>query len=77
MQRTNRETTQQKKTCFFCLNNNVEIDYKDAALLGKFISSYGKIMPRKRSGSCTKHQRKMANAIKRARAMGIMSFTSR
>jgi small subunit ribosomal protein S18 len=77
MQRITRETMAQKKTCHFCQNNVKEIDYKDGALLGKFISSYGKIMPRKRSGACTKHQRKLANAIKRARIMGVLSFTSR
>lgn len=77
MFRKNKELAPQKKTCHFCLENAKEIDYKDGVLLGRFISSYGKIMPRRRSGVCAKHQRKLANAIKRARIMGILSFTSR
>jgi len=65
------------KQCFFCLNNKQEIDYKDAQLLRRFISSYGKIAPRKRSGVCAKHQRHLATAIKRSRIMSLLPFTNK
>jgi small subunit ribosomal protein S18 len=66
-----------KKTCYFCADNVREIDFKDEAILRKFISSYGKIVPRRRSGVCSKHQRKLALAIKRARIAGILPFTNK
>jgi small subunit ribosomal protein S18 len=50
------------------------IDYKDAVTLKKFCSSYAKIMPRRKSGVCAWHQRKLAKAIKRARITGLMPF---
>lgn len=77
MPKITRQLGNQKKVCYFCVNNIQEIDYKDATTLGKFISSYGKIRPRRKSGVCAKHQRKLATAIKRARIMGILSFTTR
>ena len=64
------------KNCHFCVNNVPEIDYKDTQTLRRFISSYAKIVPRKRSGVCAKHQRKLSNAIKRARTMALLPFTS-
>ncbi|MBI4239719.1 30S ribosomal protein S18 [Candidatus Uhrbacteria bacterium] len=63
-----------KKECFFCTHTTVEIDYKDAQLLRRFISSYGKIAPCRRSGTCSKHQRKLALAIKRARVVALLPF---
>lgn len=77
MRQNNSAITTGRKTCYFCANNVKEIDYKDEAVLRKFISSYGKIVPRRRSGVCTKHQRKLALAIKRARILGILPFTNR
>lgn len=65
------------KNCYFCINNVKEIDYKDIQTLRRFISSYGKIVPRKRSGVCSKHQRNLANSIKRARVMALLPFTTR
>ena len=62
------------KACYFCVNNIQDIDYKDTQILQKFISSYGKIAPRRRSGLCAKHQRKAAQAIKRARIMALLPF---
>lgn len=64
------------KNCHFCVNNISTIDYKDTQTLRRFISSYAKIVPRKRSGVCSKHQRKLANAIKRARIMALLPFTN-
>lgn len=59
--------------CYFCQRNINEIDYKDTALLYKFVSGLGKIKARKRTGVCSKHQRKLARAIKRARHLGLLS----
>ena len=66
-----------KKVCYFCAQNIQNIDFKDADLLRHFISAQAKIMPRKRSFLCAKHQRKLATAIKRARYLAILPFTSR
>jgi small subunit ribosomal protein S18 len=77
MMRQQNNTTTQKKSCYFCVNNVERIDYKSEEVLRKFLSSYGKIVPRRRSGVCTKHQRKLAVAIKRARVVGILPFTTK
>ncbi|MBU4421816.1 30S ribosomal protein S18 [Candidatus Parcubacteria bacterium] len=70
----NKNIQLKPRMCYFCINNMKEIDYKDTTTLKKFISSYGKIVPRKRSKVCMKHQRKMSQAIKRARIMGLLPF---
>ena len=62
------------KQCHFCRVNTVAIDYKDTDTLRRYISSFGKIVPRKRSGVCQWHQRKLANAIKRARFMALLPY---
>ncbi|MEK7649164.1 MAG: 30S ribosomal protein S18 [Patescibacteria group bacterium] len=63
-----------KKACYFCIHPTTPIDYKDVAVLRRFISSYGKISPRRRNGVCATHQRKLAVAIKRARIMALLPF---
>ncbi len=65
------------KSCYFCVNMYKEVDYKDAQLLRRFMSSYAKIAPRRRSGVCMKHQRKLSTAIKYARIMALVPFTRR
>ncbi len=65
------------KQCHYCVNKNEAIDFKDVATLRKFVSSYMKIAPRRRSGLCAAHQRKVARAIKQARVAGLMSFVPR
>ena len=65
---------QKSKSCFYCTNNKMVVDYKDLNNLKKFLSSYMKIAPRRRSGLCAKHQRQVANAIKRARQASLMAF---
>jgi small subunit ribosomal protein S18 len=65
------------KTCFFCQQNIDEINYKDTDTLRRYLSSFGKIVPRKRSGVCAWHQRKLANAIKRARFMALVPYLVR
>lgn len=63
--------------CYFCVNHYTEIDYKEPQLLRRFTSSYGKVAPRRRSAVCAKHQRKLAEAIKRARIVALLPFTNR
>jgi len=66
-----------QKTCFFCTNDIKEIDYKDTKTLQRFLSSYAKILPRKKTGTCAKHQRKLAHSVKRARFMALIPYTTR
>lgn len=67
-------TIKTRKQCFYCVNNLKTIDWQDEATLRRFVSSYWKIAPQRRSGLCAKHQRKVARAIKRARTMAIMPY---
>lgn len=60
--------------CYFCSQNLKEIDYKNTELLKRFISSQCKILPRRKTGVCSRHQRKLAQAIKRARFMALLPF---
>ncbi|MEK7644148.1 MAG: 30S ribosomal protein S18 [Patescibacteria group bacterium] len=66
-----------EKRCYFCINNRAVIDYKDVQTLRRFVSSYMKIAPRRRSGLCASHQRKVSSAIKQARIAGLLSFVSK
>lgn len=65
-----------KKVCYFCANHIDYIDYKDVELLKRYISEKGKILPRRVTGTCAKHQRTLTVAIKRARIMGLLPFTA-
>ena len=71
------DSIKKEKTCYFCENNMDEIDYKEEQMLRKFINYYYKIIPKRRTGVCSKHQRKLSNAIKRARIMAIIPFTTK
>ncbi|MDR0403042.1 MAG: 30S ribosomal protein S18 [Treponema sp.] len=64
-----------KKVCRFC-TQKLKIDYKDADMLRKFITERGKILPRRITGTCAKHQRALALAIKRARIIAILPFVA-
>jgi len=64
-----------RKICAFCADKSTSIDYKDIAKLKKFTTERGKILPRRTSGVCAKHQRMLAMAIKRARVMALMPYT--
>ena len=66
-----------RKMCRFCADSEVKIDYKDAGQLRYFISERGKIVPRRISGNCANHQRQITLAVKRARHLALMPFTSR
>ena len=63
-----------RKVCVFCQEKVEAIDYKDVTRLRKFISEGGKILPRRMSGTCAKHQRELAKAIKRARVAALLPF---
>ena len=65
------------KVCYFCQQKINEINYQDTDLLHQFISGQAKILPPKRTGTCAKHQRKLAKAIKKARIMGLLPFTTK
>ncbi len=62
--------------CYFCKNNIKEIDFKNVQVLTKFTSGLEKIKSRKKTGTCSYHQRHLAKAIKRARALGLLPFTA-
>ena len=63
-----------RKVCSFCVNKTEVIDYKDAGKLRNYISDRGKIEPRRRTGTCAKHQRALAIAIKRARHLALLPY---
>ena len=65
-----------RKVCQFCADKNKEIDYKDTQTLKKYISDRGKILPRRISGNCSKHQREMTKAIKRARQVALIPYSA-
>ena len=62
------------KNCYFCQQKINEIDHQDTDLLRRFTSGQAKIIAPKRTGTCAKHQRRLAKAIKRARIMGLLPF---
>lgn len=65
-----------KKVCAFCVDRAEFIDYKDVAKLRRFISERGKILPRRVTGTCAYHQRALTVAIKRARHLALLPYTS-
>jgi len=66
-----------KKVCRFCVDKVDDINYKDSKLLSSFISERGKITPRRISGVCTPHQKRLSEAIKQARNIALLPFASR
>ena len=76
MMRRERTRKPRRKVCSFCVDKVDEIDYKDVAKLRRFTTERGKILPRRISGVCAKHQRKLTIAIKRARAIALLPFTA-
>jgi small subunit ribosomal protein S18 len=64
-----------RRVCRFCADRALDIDYKDAQALRYFITDRGKLVPRRISGNCAKHQRKLTRAVKRARNIALMPFT--
>ena len=72
-----RRYTARPKICQFCADKNLHMDYKQVDLLRRFVTEEGKIRPRRQTGTCAKHQRELASAIKRARHIAILPFTGR
>lgn len=67
---------QRKKVCALCSDKNFVLDYKNPEQLRKFISENGKILPRRTTGACAKHQREITTTIKRARHIGFLPYTN-
>jgi small subunit ribosomal protein S18 len=65
-----------RKVCAFCADKIDSVDYKNSAKLRRFVSDRGKIMPRRGTGNCAKHQRMVMHAIKRARQIALLPFTA-
>ncbi len=65
-----------KRVCTFCIDKVESIDYKEGGKLRKYVTERGKILPRRISGNCAKHQRQLTVAIKRARHMALLPFTA-
>ncbi|MGN0940426.1 MAG: 30S ribosomal protein S18 [Selenomonadaceae bacterium] len=76
MMRRDRGRRPRRKVCSFCVDHVDSIDYKDVAKLRRFITERGKILPRRISGNCAKHQRQVTLAIKRARNIALLPFTA-
>lgn len=66
-----------KRVCFFCKNREALIDYKDAGLMKRFVTEGGKISPRRFTGTCAKHQKKLTVEIKKARQMALLHYTDK
>ena len=72
----NRGRKARKKVCGFCVDKVENIDYKDIARLRRYMSERGKILPRRVTGTCARHQRKLTVAIKRARHLALLPYTT-
>ena len=73
--RRKRRTFARRKICRFCVDSDLKIDYKDSKTLRYFVTERGKIVPRRISGNCAKHQRELTTAIKRARQIALLPYT--
>ena len=71
-----RKGGRRRRVCRFCADKTLKIDYKDPQGIRYFISERGKIVPRRISGNCTKHQRRVCLAVKRSRNIALMPFTA-
>ena len=72
----NRGRKARKKVCGFCVDQVENIDYKDIARLRRYMSERGKILPRRVTGTCARHQRELTVAIKRARHLALLPYTA-
>ncbi len=64
------------KICQFCADKNIKIDYKAVDMLRRFVTEEGKIRPRRQTGTCTRHQRELASAVKRARHLALLPYVA-
>ena len=74
--RTGRKMFSRHKVCRFCADKELEIDYKDAKTLRIFLTERSKIIPRRISGNCARHQRKLTTEIKRSRHLALLPYTT-
>ncbi len=74
-QSSGRRYYSRPRVCQFCTDPSSKIDYKQVDVLGRFVTEEGKIRPRRQTGTCAKHQRQLAKAIKRARHVALLPFT--
>ena len=75
-ERPYRARKAKKKVCQFCVDKVMDIDYKDVAKLRRYVSERAKILPRRITGTCAKHQRQLTIAIKRARHVALLPFSA-
>lgn len=75
-ERPQRARRSRRKVCVFCVDKVDHIDYKDTAKLRRFVTERGKIVPRRISGNCAKHQRQLTTAVKRARIIALLPFVA-
>ena len=73
----NKRFYQRRKICRFCVDSTMEIDYKNHKTLKQFITERGKIIPRRITGTCSKHQRQLATSIKQARQIALLPFVGK
>jgi small subunit ribosomal protein S18 len=71
-----RRAYRRQKVCKFCLDKVVQVDFKDVKRLRNFVSDRGKIVPRRISGNCARHQRQLTVAIRRARSIALMAYAA-
>ena len=71
-----RRVMMRRKVCRFCADKEIKIDYKDIRVLGQFITERGKITPSRITGNCARHQRVLTTAIKRARNIALLPFST-
>ncbi|MFZ5945005.1 MAG: 30S ribosomal protein S18 [Bacillota bacterium] len=76
MAKRERGRRPRKRVCTFCVDKIESVDYKELGKLKKYVTERGKILPRRISGNCAKHQRQLTAAIKRARVMALLPFTT-
>ena len=70
-----RPFRRRRKRCAFCADHSIKIEYKDAGQLKNYVTDRGKILPRRSTGTCARHQRRVTLAIKRARHLALLPFT--
>jgi small subunit ribosomal protein S18 len=70
-----KRTRRRRRVCFFCANKINILDYKQTEIVKRFVTDRGKIVPRRNSGVCAKHQRLVASTVKRSRFMGLIPYT--
>ena len=75
-ERRSKARRPRRRVCSFCVDKVEQIDYKEVDRLRRFLTERGKILPRRVSGCCAKHQRKLTQAIKRARIVALLPFTT-